>query len=240
MNQANQNNLDKKILKKARYVLLPGKISPSSPYFTLYKNVYSLWSNTWKKAFSDVGSPEAYTADDFYRQDIIPVIAMGNEPLAAHFYTFFHTENPAAMDHHYFEIFPEQAIQYLKDNGAQKLMSMEYLTVNYSYRRSIVGFSLAEVLVSLGSRLMFDFNIDASLGVALKVARIDKMGFKMNYEIITEEARRGNLVCSIMAGFKHTKNLGVLPEKDVREFVDQLWRKKEIGLEILSEERKVA
>ncbi len=230
MNHTNQNNLDGKALDGVRYVFLTGKMSPDSQYFELYKNVYKLWSQTWKKAFTDVGSPEAYSADDFYRQDIIPVIAKGNEPLAAHFYTFFHTENPAAMDHHYFEIFPPSLIQRLKSQGVRSLMSMEYLTVNYHYRRSVVGFSLAEVLVSLGARVMQESEVDGAVGVAVKAAGVDQLASKMNYRLEVDNVQRGSLQCCIMSGITGQNEIGVHPDPVIGKFIDQLWISRSYGI----------
>lgn len=208
---------------KSNYKVLSGKMLPGSPNFELYKNVYKLWFKTWKKAFNDVGSPEAFSPDDFYRQDLIPVIAYKTEPIAAHFYTMFHTENPAAMDHHYFDIFSDKTLNILKSNDSKRLMSLEYLTVNPFYRKSTIGFSLGEVISALGCKLLKEISYDAALGVAVKAAKVDKMALKLGFDILDNQAKRGNLVCDIVVKYSKTVHKNTHPDIIVNDFINYLW-----------------
>lgn len=227
-----KSDLNKEKIKQARYVLLKGKLPPESPQFELYKNVYKLWTETWKKTFGDVGSFEAFSPDEFYRQDIIPVIAYKDEPIAAHFYSLFHLDNPAAMDHHYFEIFSKGSIQELRKSNRKLLMSLEYLTVNPEYRKSQSGVSFAEMLISLGCLVLREIGYDAALGVAVKAAKVDKMAFKLGFDLLDDNACRGNLVCDIVVRYLETIDNSLHPEIDVDRYMKQLWETKEFAFDI--------
>lgn len=213
----------RKKIEKAKYIVLTGKMAPHSEHFDLYKNVYKLWTATWTKAFAAVGSPESFSPDNFYRQDYIPVIAYNDQPIAAHFYTLFYLDNPASIDHSYFEIFSESALQQLKAKQVQSLLSLEYLSVDPAYRKSAIGFSVAEVLSGLCCRFLKEVNCDAGLGVAVKAARIDKMAKNLGFELLDSDARRGNLVCDIVVKYSETVGAGVHPDPLVNSFVDSLW-----------------
>ena len=222
----NHELLQKKI-KDSKYVLIPGKMEPSHPYFELYKNVYHLWKTTWKKVFGDVGSPDHFSPDDFYRQDIIPVICYEDEPIAAHFYTLFHMENPAALDHHYFDIFPEESLMKLQQSQSKRLMSMEYLTVAPGFRKSVMGFSLAEVIGTLGVRLLKEIHYDAALGVAVKAATVDKMATKVGFDFLGRNVGRGNLVCDIVIKHLDTVRAPFHPDHKTDEYIQNLWAHRE-------------
>lgn len=219
-----ENQIVRKKLENSRYVVLTGKMSPDSENFELYKNVYKLWKSTWTKAFAAVGSPDSFSPDNFYRQDYIPIIAHNDEPIAAHFYTLFHSENPAAMDHEYFEIFSDTALSILRENDAQKLMSLEYLTVNPAYRKSVIGFSVAEVLSGLCCKFIKEIDCDAGLGVAVKAARIDLMAKNLGFDILDSNAKRGNLVCDIVVKYSRTVATPVHPDPVVNDIVESLWQ----------------
>ena len=228
-------------IRDAKYYILSGKLSPDSQHFEIYKNTYELWTKTWKKVFGDVGSFEAFSPDDFYRQDYIPVIASGNEPIAAHFYSLFHIDNPAAMDHHYFEIFSEEVIASLRSRGIKKMMSMEFLTVNPEYRKTNTNISFAEIQIVLGSKLMSEINFDIALGVAIKAAKIDKMAIKLGFNVLDSHAKRGNLVCDIVG--RHSFSVGEIfhPNSELNSYIENLWSNRIYGDGgILSSRNKVA
>jgi hypothetical protein len=190
----------------------------------LYSRAYAFWKQTWQKIFTDVGSPEAFWADDFYRQDYVPVITYDGQITAAHFYTVFDFDHPAVKDHRYFSIFTPFAMKWVEREQPSRVMSMEFLTVHPEWRKKDLGFSMAEVLISLGLKLMKEKDVQVAVGVAVKAAGVEKMAQKLSCQLIAQEVKRGNLVCDIMG--QTPSRLKPHPDDKVNALIEDLWARK--------------
>lgn len=209
-------------INKFKYTILYKDNVLNSNSYGLYCNVYDFWKRTWKTIFENVGSPTAWNADDFLRQDLIPVITYEDQIVATHYYTLFDLRNPSVMDIRYFSIFSNEARKWVFENKFSSVMSMEFLSVSTDWRKKSLGFSFAEVLIALGFKLMLEQQQPAAVGVAVKVAGVDEMAKKLNCSLIDREVKRGNLVCDIMA--QTQRGVKDHPDSRVQEIIESLWK----------------
>ena len=212
--------------KDLNYRILNTRSVLGSPDEPLYNQVYDFWKNTWKTIFEKVGSPEAWLADDFYRQDYIPVLTYRDEIVAAHYYTVFDTRDPSLKDLRYFSIFPQSSIDWLDSNQFSKIMSMEFLTVAKNWRKGSGNISFAEVLIALGFNLMIEQNFDASVGVAVKGTGVDLMAQRLNCDLLTEDIKRGNLQCCLVA--QTADNVIKHPDFVSAALIKHLWENRQV------------
>jgi hypothetical protein len=207
-------------LKKLKYTILTQESVKDPALYNLYCEAYEFWKKTWKNIFTKVGSPEAWSGDDFFRQDFIPVIMYDGKIIALHCSTVFFLKNPCLKDIKYFSIFSSQINEWMDKNKVQDLMSMEFLSVAKEWRVTRSGLSFAEILIGLGSKIVKLNNIDAAIGVSVKAAKITEKASKLNYSVISNEARRGNLICDVIGlipdAHKH-------PDIQARAMIEYLW-----------------
>jgi hypothetical protein len=115
---------------------------------------------------------------------------------------------------------------------------MEFLTVHNDFRKSIIGFSLGEVLIQLSFQLMAEFNSDMTIGVAVKAAGVEKLAMNVGASLIGTDVKRGNLYCNLVAAAK-TDVLSQHPEPYVDSVIKKLWNSREYA-EINNSTRKAA
>ena len=203
-----------------KYVILEKNGITSSPYLHEYTQAYLFWKKTWKTIFNDVGSPEAFLIDDFYRQDLIPAIIFRNQVIACHLSTVFDFKNPVVKEMRYFSIF-DGALDWVQRNSAEKVLSIEFLAVHPNWRNQGKGFSFAETLISLAFELMKQKQIGAAVGVTVKAAKVDEMARDLSCAVLSKGVKRGNLICDIMG--QTLDNVHPPRSRQVVEFVEYLW-----------------
>ncbi len=202
-------------------VLLPGKCLPDGMHSELYDRVYNVWKETWVKVFTDVGSPQAWNADTFFRCDLIPVI-LHKGKIAAFFVATVYPLQPAVLkDHSYFSIFTKSATDTLRKRGVRNVMSYEYMTVLPDWRKAPLGFSLGAVLGELGLKIRDELGCDAGVGVARIQNKVDQLAHAIGGFTLEKEARRGNLICEVVGFLK--ENDRPYPQTSVHDLVVKLW-----------------
>lgn len=204
--------------------MLPGKCLPGGEYSELYESVYARWKEIWLRVFTEVGSPEAWNADTFFRCDVIPVIMYKGEIAAFLLSTVYSLQDSWIKDHSYFGIFSKAATARLRNRGIRNVMSYEYMTVLSDFRKSKLGFSLGGALAELGSYLRGDLECDAGVGVARLATKVDQIAHSVGAVTLEKEARRGNLLCEIIAVYK--ENDRPFPDKTVHELVVDIWNRR--------------
>lgn len=220
--------------RKLKYICLPGKLPPNSSHVTLQNEVYDLWKKTWSQIFEDVGNAKSFVPDDFYRQDIIPIILYEGEIVAFHLYTFFNTNQKAVLDHRYFSIFDGETLDLLCSKSRSYFMSMEFLTVSPDWRKSQTGVSFAAILSSLGLEVLRAVGASAAIAPARKENKINSLAYSFGATCLKSDVQRGNLVCDLIAVM--LEDIQSCTESNEREIVEQLWNKKEVYTYLLKPE----
>lgn len=209
-----------------RYILLPGKCRPSFNRTDLYNKTYLYWKEFWTEVLRSLHSVQSMTGDDFLRQDVIGVVVSGEEIVGMHLYNFFCFDYEAHRDHSYLKTnYPEPFFESLQEFNAQYVMSMEYLTVSPSWRKSITGYSMANVLVGLGLNVLKDKGADAFIAVARNDLKISQLGFEFGARSVIANIIKHNVSCDLLTGLSNE----VRPAKDekVRSIVNQLWESRQ-------------
>jgi hypothetical protein len=204
-----------------KYIVLEKNGIADSPLLPLYEQTFEFWKSTWKPIFEKVGSPQAFMIDDFYRQDLIPLILYKGEIIAANFYTIFDLRNPATREMRYFSIFPEHAMNWVNIHGKNRVMTMEFLCVHPDWRNHGGAFSFAEALISLGFELMKSKEIGAAVGVPVKVTGVQEMAKGLSCNVLAENVKRGNLVCDILC--QTVNNVKPHHNPNTHSFISLLW-----------------
>ncbi len=205
-------------------ILLPGKCLPDGMHSELYDQLYRVWKETWVKVFTEVGSPQAWNADTFFRCDLLPVI-LHNGKIAAFFVATVYPLQPAVLsDHSYFSIFSKSATEKLRKHGVRNVMSYEYMTVLPAWRKVPLGFSLGAVLGELGLKIRDELHCDAAVGVARLQHKVDQLAHAIGGFTLEKEARRGNLICEVVGFLK--ENDRPYPQTSVHDLVVELWEKR--------------
>jgi hypothetical protein len=222
----NKKEVSMKLAKDFKYLILEKHNITDSNYLSLYTEVFEFWKATWKPIFEKVGSPQAFMVDDFYRQDLIPVILHKGQIVATNFYTIFNMSNPAASEMRYFSIFPPEAMSWVKKYGKTSVMSMEFLAVHPEWRRQPGStFSYAEALISLGFELMKHKNFDIAVGVPVKITGVQEMAKNLSCKVLAEGVQRGNLACDILG--QDLGNIQPHSDENARTFINYLWLNRE-------------
>ena len=210
-------------LEMLEYRILTHDSVGDASLVSLHSKAYEFWKSTWKKIFTDIGSPEIWSGDDYFRQTYIPVITYNDEVVALHCSTIFWMQNPCLRDLKYFSAFNKNVTDWIEENNLNNFMSMEFLSVHKNWRFKESGFSFAEILIGLASKLLELKKYEAALGISVKAAKITEKSQKLNYSLLTEEAFRGNLICDVI-GLLPSDH--VHPDAATREVIDYLWKNK--------------
>ena len=174
--------------------------------------------------FTEVGSPQAWNADNFFRGDLIPVILCEGKVAAFYVATIYSLQNAWIKDHSYFSIYSKSSTDHLINLGARNVMSYEFMTVLPEWRKSKLGFSLGGALAELGLYIREDLACDAAVGVARLATKVDQIAHNIGGFTLEKEARRGNLVCEIVGFMK--ENDRPYPDQLVHELVVDIWNKR--------------
>jgi hypothetical protein len=204
------------------YVILPGKCPPEFPYFEKYNQAYEHWKATWKRTFARRGKLDYFNAYDFLRQDFVSTIFYRDEVVSQNLSTFFSMANPITRDTAYFWQFNELADDFFKTHEVDKILSIEYISVNpkYSTRRS--GFHFSDIGVGLGLELVKHFGADATTGMPRRVAGVDEIGRRYGYRTIRSNISKAGLGLDLAVALRDEIKLH--PDKKTRDLILDLWQ----------------
>lgn len=209
-----------------KYYLLPGKTYPWFEHQAVYNKVYLFWRSIWAQVFFEHGKPDALSADDFCRQDVIHAVIYRDQVVSIGLNSLFNFASRSTVDQKYFSSFTEDNVRYLKDERVQSLLSMEFLTVCPDFRKLNTGFSFAHVVAELGFLLLRNLDLDVAVATVRKekYAMINELASRLGGEVLQEDVLRGNILCDLMCVFQ--KSYRPLPDPRVRDLVEYLWSRR--------------
>lgn len=186
---------------------------------SLYQAAYTYWKQTWGEIFRQAGSPDSLQSENFLRQDLWFVVHSGSEVAGLISTTLFHVDSPSDLDHAYFRPFPEMLRERLR-RQQNRVMSGEYLCVHPSFRKSEIGFSLADVLIGLLMQAFFQLQVDTVFGTAVKAMKVQDICARYGYKEAAHFQKYG-LDCLLL--FNNAQEFHDHPDPRVRQCVAQLW-----------------
>lgn len=203
------------------------------------QEVYQLWTRVWTGMLAKAGCPEVLVADDFYRAHFIPVIKYEGRIIGSASCTVFDLRNPIVKDLKYFSIYPDHVKNWFTEQKLRHVMSVEWLTCDYEFRTSKLGFSLAEVMIQLSYKIMQEMNVDMIIGAPLKAAGVDKLGKNLGTMMFVDHVVRGKLECCIM-GMLRQNVLQAHPEKKMNDIIEMLWNNRQYASQLDNNSTKKA
>ena len=162
-------------LNSLSYLIMPAKFSGTPPFLNLHNRIYEFWHQMFTDVLRSRDPQASVNPDHFIRQNRVAAIINNNDIVALHLYTFFNFSSVAARENPYFSDFTKSTWGYLEKENLKHVMTMEYLSVNPSYRKSKSGFSFGEIMVGLGFKIMKESQQDCTLGIARQDMHVDKM-----------------------------------------------------------------
>ncbi len=213
--------MEKKI-NDLRYVIIPGKPSHDHPLNHLHEKAYLAWRQVWEAEFKALNFPIQDLANDFLRQDYIPLLVSGDEVAALHLYSEFNISNRAITDHKYFTSnYPPEFLQALRSRGVKTVMSMEYLTVSPAWRAKQIKIQLADVMIGLGIKLLPETRAQAYIGPARNDYKVSNKTYSFGFECIQANVVNHNVSCDLVAGFRD--KLVSSPDQKIAGLIQTLW-----------------
>jgi len=201
--------------------ILPGKITNPGPVPELLNPAFHYWKTTWAEFFRRAGSPpDALKIDSFLRADYIIVLHDGPVIAGMLLSTIFHTEALTTYEHPQIAPYPPAVIERLHAIRGGRCLSGEYLSVNPAFKKSILGISLAEVMVGILQRILLSAEADILLASTVRAAHVAEIARDYGYEEVGSYLKLG-VDCVMMCNTRD----GVVehPRAEVREAIAQFW-----------------
>lgn len=199
-----------------RFVILPVKPRDARGSFEDLNSIYQLWNSTHSAVTNG-----AVHADQFLRNDVAVGIFSGPRAVACHLYGFFNIESEAARASRYFGSISESTWDYLWQHEFKNLMSLEFLSVDPEFRKSKVGFSLGEVLISLGQRFVMSTGLDACTGVSRVDVKVERTAESLGFRTVQRGLQIYGYECSFQVS--PWREVKAPSDPQVLDVVNQLW-----------------
>jgi hypothetical protein len=213
-------------LKNLDYSIIAGKAQrhASQAEIDLNNQAFEFWRTFWAKVYGDAGSPESLVCDDFLRQEMVTIIRHEKKIVGLHLYSFFNLEQQAIKLHRYFQFYPEKFFEYLRQTDVKEVMSLEFLTIDPEWRKSVTGVSLAEVLIACATKCIHSHGADAGIAPARTDNKVNQMAYHQGYECFQAGITKRNFQVDLIVGFKD--QLKATPNPEVNSLADKFWRER--------------
>ncbi len=199
-----------------KYFILSSRMPHSDNYLHLYNEIYDLWEDI----FDPVLNGQAH-ADSILDTDLCTGIVSDGKVIGCHFYRFLNLKTTSVRQCSYFKDLSDSSWSFLTENNFTKLMSLEFLLVHPDFRKSKVGFSLSETLISLGLKIMQSTSYHAGIGTARTVVKVDQSTHKVGFITVQEKIDKFGNNCSFMVC--PANNVKKNPDFQVQRTVQLLW-----------------
>ena len=213
-----------RILRNSKIYLIPGKFQSAGKYYDIYEKTYIHWRQMWEDILD---SGKNTNSDNFIRQDILCPIVFRSDVIGLIGCNFFALNQKVSLDHSFTKSFPKETFKNISESSS--FMSIEYLSVHPEFRKSIIGYSLGDVLIGLSMEIFKKSNAIFVLGTARKKNNVNKMCNQFGFKEIGNIERFGLNCSQILNSQESVKEH---PDKFVKNIIDDLWKTKESAIEI--------
>lgn len=183
----NHSNLD-----EFEYYLIDGRFPPQGES-KLYNLAYDAWKTNWLATYRELESQAQPSPNEFFRFDVVSVLLWRGQVIGLHLYNFFDIEAEAHQEHPFFNLYTAQIWADLQEQGFRKLMPLEYLWVDRSWRRSVTNISIADVLIHCGLEVFRLSDADAAVGVTRNDRKVNNSVYRTGADAIAENLSLHNV-----------------------------------------------
>ncbi len=178
----------------------------------------------WEQTFGSVVSQAGYHLDfsDFFRCHSVGVIRYKNEVVGFNLFTVFDLNLNSHLRHPYVAHLNESTVISLKERQCTRLMTMEYFTVAFSWRRKYRDIPWAEILTGLGLQYMDQSPAHAVLGTPRTDLKVDQMCLRLGAIPIQNSIQKMNYECAVMLFEKEPKRH--FQNQTTHFWVKRLWK----------------
>lgn len=221
------SDIDQKI-NNLQFTIMPGcsYFLGSSELCDVHNRAYVFWKNFWINVLEMNNSNESLNLDSFYRPYITTLLHNEDEIAGMHMYSAFDLRQISHKEHSYFQLsYPNEFLTSLYESGVESLLTMEFLTVSPNWRKSLIGFSLAEVIMSLGIKIFQSLDIDCFITLARADVKVPDLLRKINFTRYGEMLQRHNTPCEAM--LLNRKDVISHPDARIDNLVNKFWNERE-------------
>lgn len=213
--------------KNFDYYILSRKDNMSENEIKNYNEAFeywvSFWSDFWKSSDKNQQAPSLSQLHDFfYRQSAIGVIKHKSAFVGMVLQTKYDLRISSIKKLGYFSHYPDQVFDLLKFSKINQLVTHEFLTVNPEWRKTKIGFSVAEWLMALGARTLHHIGGDGSVAIARKDIGIHKLCHKLGWKSAICDISYNGYPCDVIL----LNNRDSYLNSDLKIEIEHLWSKR--------------
>ncbi|MEK7355861.1 MAG: hypothetical protein AAB250_05400, partial [Bdellovibrionota bacterium] len=213
------------LVQQLACTLLPGSYPNSAQVPPLYNAAYAYWKKTWDEFFVKAGSgPGALNIENFMRSRYVIVLHRELEVVGTLSASVFNSQADTTYDHPSIKPFPEFILKNLKSVDPGSCITGEYLSVHPSFRKDVVGLSLADVLVGLLLEILKSDDLWAMVATPVRAAKVAEITVKYGAEEIGSHLKIG-VDCQMI--YVTREMYRAHPDSRVMDTVRRLWGNRE-------------
>lgn len=196
--------LNESKLTELEYVIIPGRLHDRPDLEHIHSQAFLYWKAFWEDVFVQNGCPGHLNDDAFLRQNMICLLKNKNEIAGMHLYSFYNMNSPACQNHSYMKnSFNDYYLNSLSSAGVKYALSLEYLTVNPSWRKKHLGLSLGNVLLGLSNYVLKSINYDASIAPCRSDVGVTEMIRDIGGDVVVSGIEMHKTECDLIVIHEH-------------------------------------
>ena len=184
-----------------RYVILPARPPLGLAARSICNKAYEHWKTYWQRIFRHKAA-DFCTPLEFFRQDLVFCLFVGEEIAAQNLATFFHTDDLITLDLPYFQAFRGEAMRLMAAKQAKSVMSIEYTSVSPQFGERRTGLRLGEIVNALALEMFLSKNIDVTVGTPRRLSGLSDVTMMNGYRLIAEGYQKAGWDLDVVLGFK--------------------------------------
>lgn len=126
--------------------------------------VYFFWKSFWPKVLNELESDYPHWADEFYSYSHVGVLFHNGVPVSLHLYKVHNLKVAPCHAQSYFDPFPKEAIQNIKEDNHYKVLTAGWSTVNSDYAKNDLKVSFIRCQLALSLKVSQLFDCSAIIG----------------------------------------------------------------------------
>jgi hypothetical protein len=202
-----------------RYEIIPLHHVSSSQQ-ELLNRVFDMWESIFGSVLNDAG--EELDLADFFRCHSAGVISHKDSIVGFNLFTLFDINLNSHLRHHYIAHLDAQTVQSLKERKCTRLMTMEYFTVGFEWRRKLRDMPWAEILTGLGLQYLDQSPAHAVLGTPRVDLKVDQMCERLGATALQTPIKKMNYDCAVILFEKMAYRQFLNPT--TQTWVKELWK----------------
>ena len=203
-----------------RYAILPARPPFEFALRDTYNRAYEYWRTYWQRMFR-LKAADFFSPTEFFRQDLICCLFLGEEIVAQNLSTFVHLDNIITSELPYFQVFRGEVSAMLAARQTKTIMTIEYTSVNPRFGERRIGLRLGEIVNALALENFKSRDIDATVGTPRRLSGLGDLGVQQGYHRISAGIQKATWELDVCIGFKG--EMKEHPDSEYRSIIRSVW-----------------